>query len=150
MSKRVVEMIVTPEKPRRKTVAACQTALTKRDVAVLVVPADVANAPSDEERRFAVHVRHPLIRSSDADLAGIAAILNENEAITTYPGTGCASAHDQVVTTAARLKAPVQHGLDSDEDPFDELSRVRPGFHSARHNQNWRISWLSAIPLEVS
>jgi hypothetical protein len=121
MSKRVVEMIVTPEKPRRKTVAACQTALTKRDVAVLVVPADVANAPADEERRFAVHVRHPLIHSSEADLA-----------------------------TAARLKAPVQHGLDSDEGPSDDLSRVRPGFHSTRHNQNWRNSWQSAIPLEVS
>jgi thiamine pyrophosphate-dependent acetolactate synthase large subunit-like protein len=38
------EMIVTPEQARRKTVAACQAALTKRGVAVLVVPADVANA----------------------------------------------------------------------------------------------------------
>src|SRR5271169_271678 len=31
------EMIVTPEQARRKTVAACQAALTKRGVAVLVV-----------------------------------------------------------------------------------------------------------------
>src|SRR5246127_5130582 len=38
------EMIVTPEQARRKVVAACQAALTKRGVAVLVVPADVANA----------------------------------------------------------------------------------------------------------
>ena len=37
------EMIVTAEQARRKTVAACQAALTKRGVAVLVVPADVAN-----------------------------------------------------------------------------------------------------------
>src|SRR5712675_3803225 len=40
------EMIVTPEQARRKTVAACQAALTKRGVAVLVVPADIANAPA--------------------------------------------------------------------------------------------------------
>src|SRR3954453_12849895 len=33
------EMIVTPEQARRKAVAACQAALTKRGVAVLVVPA---------------------------------------------------------------------------------------------------------------
>ena len=43
------EMIVTPEQARRKTVAACQAALTKRGVAVLVVPADVANAASHGE-----------------------------------------------------------------------------------------------------
>src|ERR1700732_1641110 len=40
------EMILTPERARRKTVAACQTALTRRGVAVLVVPVDVANAPA--------------------------------------------------------------------------------------------------------
>ena len=37
-------MILTPEQARRKTVAACQAALTKRGVAVLVVPVHVANA----------------------------------------------------------------------------------------------------------
>jgi len=40
------EMILTPEQARRKTVAACQAALTRRGVAVLVVPVDVANAAS--------------------------------------------------------------------------------------------------------
>src|SRR4051812_3014887 len=38
------ETILTPEQARRKTVAGCQAALTKRGVAVLVVPADIANA----------------------------------------------------------------------------------------------------------
>ena len=38
------EMIVTPEQARRMTVAACQAALTKRGVAVLIVPADISNA----------------------------------------------------------------------------------------------------------
>src|SRR5882724_9605833 len=49
------EMIVTTEQARRKTVAACQAALTKRGVAVLVVPADIANADSHEEPPYAVH-----------------------------------------------------------------------------------------------
>src|SRR6266699_7068157 len=44
------EMILTPEQARRKTVAACQAALTKRGVAVLVVPADISNAAAQEER----------------------------------------------------------------------------------------------------
>jgi pyruvate dehydrogenase (quinone) len=103
------EMILTPEQARRKTVAACQAALTKRGVAVLVVPADIANAPSHEEAPYAVHVSRPVIRPSDADLDEIAAILNESEAITIYAGAGCEGAHDEVVATAARLKAPMAY-----------------------------------------
>src|SRR5246127_3594816 len=103
------EMILTPEQARRKTVAACQAALTKRGVAVLMVPTDVANAASHEEAPYAVHARHPLIRPSDTDLDEIAAILNKSDAITIYAGAGCAGAHDEVVATAARLKAPLAH-----------------------------------------
>ncbi|WP_245438986.1 thiamine pyrophosphate-dependent enzyme [Bradyrhizobium sp. SK17] len=103
------EMIVTPEQARRKTVAACQAALTKRGVAVLVVPADISNAPAHEERPYVVHHRQPIVRPSDADLDQIAAILNKSSAITIYAGAGCAGAHDEVVATAARLKAPMAH-----------------------------------------
>jgi pyruvate dehydrogenase (quinone) len=103
------EMIVTPEQARRKIVAACQAALTRRGVAVLVVPADVANATAHDELPYAVHARHPLIRPGDADLDEIAAILNKGKAITIYAGAGCAGAHDEVVATAARLKAPMAH-----------------------------------------
>ncbi len=85
------EMILTPEQARRKTVAACQAALTKRGVAVLIVPADISNAPAHDEPPYAVHARRPLIRPSDADLDEIAAILNRSKAaITIYAGAGCA------------------------------------------------------------
>jgi pyruvate dehydrogenase (quinone) len=119
------EMIVTtPEQARRKTVAACRAALTKRGVAVLVVPADVANAPAHDEPPYAVHARYPLIGPSDADLDEVAAILNKSEAITIYAGAGCAGAHDELIATAARLKAPVAHtsrGKDfvEFENPYD-------------------------------
>jgi len=103
------EMILTPEHARRKTAAACQAALTKRGVAVLVVPADISNAAAHEERPYAVHARQPIIRPTDADLDEIAAILNKSNAITIYAGAGCAGAHDEVVATAARLKAPMAH-----------------------------------------
>jgi len=103
------EMILTPEQARRKTVAACQAALTKRGVAVLVVPTDIANAPARDEAPYAVHARRPLVRPTDADLDEIAAILNESQAITIYTGAGCAGAHDEVVAAAARLKAPMAH-----------------------------------------
>jgi pyruvate dehydrogenase (quinone) len=103
------ETILTPEQARRKTVAACQAALTRRGVAVLVVPADVANAAAHHERPYTVHARSPLIRPADADLDEIASILNQSDAITIYAGAGCAGAHDQVVAVAERLKAPMAH-----------------------------------------
>jgi pyruvate dehydrogenase (quinone) len=103
------EMILTPEQARRKTVAACQAALTRRGVAVLVVPVDVSNAAAHDELPYAVHVPHPVVRPSDAELDAIAAILNKSAAITVYAGAGCEGAHDEVVATAARLKAPMAH-----------------------------------------
>jgi pyruvate dehydrogenase (quinone) len=103
------EMILTPEQARRKTVAACQAALTRRGVAVLVVPVDISNAAAHDELPYAVHVPHPLIRPSDAELDAIAAILNKGKTITVYAGAGCEGAHDEVVATAARLKAPLAH-----------------------------------------
>jgi pyruvate dehydrogenase (quinone) len=103
------ETILTPEQARRKTVAACQAALTKRGVAVLVVPADISNAAAHDERPYTVHARPPIVRPNDADLDEIAAILNSNDAIAIYAGAGCAGAHGEVVATAARLKAPTAH-----------------------------------------
>src|SRR6185295_14710390 len=97
------------EQARRKAVAACQAALSKRGVAVLVVPADVANAAAQEEPPYTVQARRPLLRPSDADLDEIATILNGSDAITIYAGAGCAGAHDEVVATAARLRAPLAH-----------------------------------------
>src|SRR4029450_4242104 len=103
------EMIVTPEQARRKAVAACQAALTKRGVAVLVVPADIANATAHDGLPYAVHARQPLVRPTDEDLDEIAGLLNDSEAITIYAGAGCAGAHDEVVALAERLKAPMAH-----------------------------------------
>src|ERR1700722_10388950 len=103
------ETIVTPEQARRKTVAACQAALTRPGVAVLVVPADIANAPAHGEFPYTVHAPRPFVRPSDADLDEIAAILNGSNAITIYAGAGCAGAHDEVVAIAERLKAPMAH-----------------------------------------
>ncbi len=103
------EMILTPEQARRKTVAACQAALTKRGVAVLVVPVDIANAVTHDEPPYSVHARRPLVRPSDADLDEIAAILNKSKSITIYAGAGCEGAHDEVVAAAALLKAPMAH-----------------------------------------
>ena len=103
------EMIITPESARRLTVAACQAALTRRGVAVLIVPVDVAEADAADELPYSLHVNLPVIRPSDADLEEIAGLLAAGTNITIYAGSGCRGAHDEVVQLAARLAAPVAH-----------------------------------------
>src|SRR5277367_640185 len=43
------EMMLTPEHARRLTVMACQAAITKRGVAVLIVPIDVSHSDAIDE-----------------------------------------------------------------------------------------------------
>src|SRR5471030_2180144 len=62
------EMILTPDQARRKAVAACQAAITKRGVAVLIVPVDISDSDAVSEPHFTVHHHRPVIRPSDADL----------------------------------------------------------------------------------
>ena len=103
------EMILTADQALRKTVMACQAAISKRGVAVLIVPVDIADADATEEPPFRVHVNRPVIRPSDEDLDHVATMLNSGTNITIYAGSGCTKAHDEVVELAGRLNAPVAH-----------------------------------------
>jgi pyruvate dehydrogenase (quinone) len=103
------EMVMTPDQALRKTVMACQAAISKRGVAVLILPVDIADSPAVEEPPFRVHVNRPVIRPSDADLDRMAEMLAAGTNVTIYAGSGCVDAHDEVVELAGRLKAPVAH-----------------------------------------
>jgi len=103
------DMIHTPEQARRKTVIACQTALSKRGVAVLIVPADISASTVDDIIPYAVHVAKPVTRPNDADLDEIADILNASENVVLYGGSGCQGAHQEILAIADRLRAPIAH-----------------------------------------
>jgi pyruvate dehydrogenase (quinone) len=103
------EMMLVPEHARRLTAMACQAAIAKGGVAVLIVPVDVADSDAVDEPPFAVHVSRPVVRPSDQELDEIAALLAEGGDITIYAGAGCREAHDEVIELAARLKAPIAH-----------------------------------------
>jgi pyruvate dehydrogenase (quinone) len=103
------EMVLTPEHARRMTVMACQAAIAKRGVAVLIVPVDVFDSDVVDEPPFSIHVNRPVVRPSEADLDEMAAIIAQGSNITIYAGSGAGSAHDEVVQLAERLKAPMAH-----------------------------------------
>src|SRR5271156_5041375 len=101
--------IRSPGQARRKTAMAAQAALSKRGVAVLILPVDISKADAPDETAFAVHVSEPVVRPSDADLDHIADVLNAGERVAIYGGSGCEGAHHQLVALADRLKAPIAH-----------------------------------------
>ena len=101
------EEVRTPASARRMAAMAAQAALSRRGVAVLILPSNVAEAKAPDEPAFAVHRAQPVIRPSDAELDAIADLVDQGEKIAIYGGSGCSNAHDEVVALAERLKAPV-------------------------------------------
>jgi Thiamine pyrophosphate enzyme, central domain len=88
---------------------AAQAALSKRGVAVLILPVDVSKAEVSDEPAFAVHRATPVLRPSDTELDRIAEVLNVGTKIAIYGGSGCDGAHDEIIALAERLKAPIAH-----------------------------------------
>lgn len=103
------DMIYTPEQARRKTVIACQAAIAKRGVAVLIVPVDVSKSKIEDDVPYRVHVSRPATVPSDEELDQIAGIINSGKKVTIYAGSGSQGAHSEIVETAKKLMAPVAH-----------------------------------------
>jgi pyruvate dehydrogenase (quinone) len=103
------EMILTPDQARKKTVMACQAAIAKRGVAVLIVPVDISHGEVHEDFPYHVHHARPTIRPNDDEIAEIAKLLNAGNKITIYAGSGCEDALNEIVAVAEQLKAPIAH-----------------------------------------
>ncbi|RAI54677.1 ubiquinone-dependent pyruvate dehydrogenase [Roseicella frigidaeris] len=118
---------------------AIREAVTKRGVAVVVIPGDVALAEAAEAppARW-VAPSPPEVYPNPADLAALARMLNDCSRVTLLCGGGCAGAHDEVVALAAALKAPVVHALRGKEhveydNPYDVGMTGLIGFSSGYH-----------------
>jgi pyruvate dehydrogenase (quinone) len=103
------EMILTPEQARKKAVIACQTAIAKRGVAVLIVPVDMSHSEVHEDFPYHVHFPRPTIRPNDDELVEMAKILNAGKKVTIYAGSGCEDALSEILAVAEHLKAPIAH-----------------------------------------
>lgn len=103
------ETILTADQARKKTVMACQAAVARRGVAVLIVPVDISHSEVREDYPYRVHYSRPIVRPDDTQIEEIARTLNSGKKIAIYAGSGCEDAGAEIVETAGRLKAPVAH-----------------------------------------
>ena len=133
------ELISQPEQMPRVLEIAIQTALSRRGVAVITLPGDVAFRDVVEHHpRLAFHEPTPSVCPSDEEITALAKVLNASEKITILGGAGCAGAHAELVQLAGVLKAPIVHALRGKEfieydNPFDVGMTGLLGFSSGYH-----------------
>lgn len=119
-----VEHVSSPAQMPRMMRIAMQTAIEKQGVAVLVVPGDIALMEAHDDAITVLRPSESRVIPSDAELQRAAHLLNGGDRVTILAGAGCAGAHDELVTIAGHLGAPVVHALRGKEhieweNPYD-------------------------------
>jgi pyruvate dehydrogenase (quinone) len=134
-----VELVSTSSVMPRLLDVAIRQAVGKKGVAVLVIPGDVAMQRIEQPSptRWLLPTP-PLVRPQENQLQEIADLLNRSSRVTILAGAGCAGAHDDLVSIAGLLKAPVVHALRGKEhveweNPYDVGMTGLIGFSSGYH-----------------
>ena len=103
--------LVNPEQLRPLVSTAITTAVAERGPVVISVPGDVAMAAAPSAPLRVPLPATTIGPASDADVAAMAALINQADTVAIFGGDGCAEAQDEVRELAARLKAPVGYSL---------------------------------------
>jgi pyruvate dehydrogenase (quinone) len=133
------ELISQPEQMPRILAIAMRTAITKRGVAVIVLPGDVALRECPNEAiTLGISTSTSVVRPPDNEVHLAASLLNESGKITILAGAGCKEAHEELIAVAQRLKAPVVHAMRGKEfieydNPYDVGMTGLLGFSSGYH-----------------
>ena len=132
------ELVSKPEQMPRTLEIAIQTALSRRGVAVIALPGDVALRDAVEGPRLHFPESKPRVSPSDDEISALAKILNDSKKTTILAGAGCAGAHQELIELADKLKAPIVHAMRGKEfveydNPFDVGMTGLLGFSSGYH-----------------
>jgi len=133
------ELISQPEQMPRVLEIAMQTAISKRGVAVIALPGDVALRDAVEQGpRLRFYEPKPTVCPSDDELNVLAEVLNRSKRITILGGAGCAGVHAELIELAGKLQAPIVHAMRGKEfieyaNPFDVGMTGLLGFSSGYH-----------------
>lgn len=129
-----VEDVRSAEQTPRVLRIAMREALSKRGVAVLVVPGEIFLETTKAAAEVIVESKSHQV-PVEADLVQAAKLLNDCKKVTILAGAGAEGAHDELVALADRLQAPIVHALRGKEfieydNPFDVGMTGLLGFES--------------------
>src|ERR1700678_4783383 len=95
------ELISQPEQMPRVLEIAIQTAISRRGVAVVGIPGDVALRHAEyRPPSGSLKPTHPVLVPSEGELGQLAEMLNRGIAVTILGGAGCAGAHPELIAVA--------------------------------------------------
>jgi pyruvate dehydrogenase (quinone) len=130
------ELVSHPEQMPRVLELAMQTAVSRRGVAVVSIPGDIAlQTATAASPRLRFPPPNPKVCPSDEELDTLARILDPSKKITILGGAGCAGAHRELIALASRLNSPIVHAMRGKEfieynNPFDVGMTGLLGFSS--------------------
>jgi pyruvate dehydrogenase (quinone) len=99
--------LVNPGQLRSVVANAITTAIADRGPTVISVPGDVAAADAPRGTRHVAIPAATIGAAAAADLAAMAALINQAATVAIFGGDGCRNAEDETRALARRLKAPV-------------------------------------------
>lgn len=105
------ELISTTEQGPRVVEAAIRTAVTRKGVAVVTIPADITDQEATAPTPLHTPVELGRVQPSPQSVQVLADALNAAQKVAIFAGAGVRGAHDEVVELAGRLNAPVGHSL---------------------------------------
>jgi pyruvate dehydrogenase (quinone) len=133
------ELVSHPEQMPRVLEIAMQTAISRRGVAVIALPGDVALQTAVEDKpRLHFPTPQPSVCPCEDEINTLADLLNQSKRTTILGGAGCAGAHAELIELAGKLQAPIVHALRGKEfieyeNPFDVGMTGLLGFSSGYH-----------------
>jgi pyruvate dehydrogenase (quinone) len=133
------ELVSQPEQMPRVLEIAMQTAISKRGVAVIALPGDVAMRNAVEQLpRLRFTEPKPIVCPSEEEIDILADLLSRSKNITILAGAGCAGAHDELIELAGKLNAPIVHSMRGKnfveyDNAFDVGMTGLLGFSSGYH-----------------
>jgi pyruvate dehydrogenase (quinone) len=132
------ELVSSANQMPRTLEVAIREAVGRRGVSVVVIPGDVALARASaapEPKLAGLQPTPPVIAPAAADLDRLAALLNGDGRVTILCGSGCAGAHNELLSIGDKLKAPMVHAMRGKEhvewdNPYDVGMTGLIGFSS--------------------
>ena len=131
------ELVSNPEQLPGVLETAIRSAIGNRSVSVIVVPGDVALTAIDAPISAPAGLRlaKPVVVPAKTELEALAKLLNDGRRVTLFCGRGCQGAHDQLISLANALQAPIVHALGGKEhvewdNPYDVGMTGLIGFSS--------------------
>lgn len=133
------EVVTSAEHLPRLLKIAIETAVSKRGVSVLIISGDISMQELKEEAKaIGIQPQGSYVHPAADRVSGMAERLNAAKKVTILAGSGCAGAHDELISLAEKLKAPIVHALRGKEhieyeNPYDVGMTGLLGFSSGYH-----------------